>query len=385
MRVCVVTDTLADVNGVSRFVRDMARQARVLGADLRVITSARREVPRWENIVNLAPAWTIPVPRYPDLDAAFVSPRRVARILDDLKPDVVHVSTPGPVGWAGRRWAKRTSVPLAGVYHTDFPAYVSALVEARVLPAVTCAYLRSFYRPFALVLARSEASARTVRTQGIIAAEVLRTLPAGIDTDLFHPSRRRAGAWAGLGVPQGARVVLYVGRLSVEKNLPLLVRVWRQVSGLRTSSACSAVLALVGDGPFALRMRQALAGTPTIFVGVHSGEDLATLYASADLFVFPSATDTLGQVVLEAQASGLPALVSDRGGPAEIVRDGVSGMVLPADDADAWARAVARLLDDEGTRRALADRARETVAGRSLAAMFDQFWSAHAALAGRTG
>lgn len=372
VRVALFTDTLADVNGPARFIQNVAAQARRRGLPLTILTSTRKPCPAEPNIINVPPRATLPLPRYPELALALPPLRRLLHHVRRLDPDVVHVSTPGPVGLLGVWAARALRRPLLGVYHTDFPAYVERLFRSPRLAGAARLAMRAFYSRFAGVFARSGEYARALERLGLPSDRILPLRP-GIDTRLFSPLRREPAVWNTIpGARPDAVKVLYVGRVSVEKNLPLLVEVWR---GVR--AAAEAQLVVVGGGPYLDAMRKALEAHDAVFVGYRFGEELARLYASSDLFVFPSATDTLGQVVMEAQCSGLATLVSDRGGPREMVLDGSTGLVLPADDPRAWIEAIVALVRDEPRRRAMGHAAARHMRDYSIERSFDDWWSAH--------
>jgi glycosyltransferase involved in cell wall biosynthesis len=381
-RVLLLTDTLADVNGVSRFIRDMGRHARLTGHDLRIVTSTRLPLPEEPNIANLVPRAATSMPAYKNLEIVAPPFRRVRRLIERERPDLLHISTPGPVGvaawWAGRR----LRIPLVGVYHTDFPAYVDHLMDDRALAYATASFMRWFYRPFRLVFTRSQDYADALRGMGLPGERLKRLIP-GTDTDAFHPRFADRGIWARHGLDPRSVKCLFVGRVSLEKNMPLLMTVWRGVQARAQAEGLNADLVIVGDGPYRAPMEQAL-GTSTggvHFLGFRHGEELATLYASSDLFVFTSVTDTLGQVVLEAQASAVPVLVSDQGGPKEVVRAGETGLVLPAADGRAWIEAVVSLIRDDARRAAMGRAAHAYAQTMSIRRSFEHFWAEHEAAA----
>lgn len=375
LRVCLFTDTLGDVNGVSRFIQNVAACAQATGRDLRVVTSTRLAVPRRSNVHNFAPLMARRMPGYDQLEVVLPPARAMWRSVREMRPDVIHISTPGPVGVVGNIAARLLGVPRVGVYHTDFPAYLDHLFGDDAFTWVTRCFLRRFYAGFGRVLTRSEEYAHPLERIGV-ARERLRTLRAGIALDQFGPRFRDVRVWARHGVPHDDIKVLYVGRLSVEKNLPMLARAWERVdAALAARGGARARLIVVGDGPFRAQMERAL--PDAVFLGFRHGEELATLYASSDLFVFPSVTDTLGQVVMESQASGLPVLVSDRGGPKEVVIHERTGLVLPADNIDAWVSAMVRLVCDESERRAMGAAAHAAMQDYSIHASFEAYWRLH--------
>jgi glycosyltransferase involved in cell wall biosynthesis len=216
-----------------------------------------------------------------------------------------------------------------------------------------------------------------------INAEKMVTLASGIDTSDFGHRYEDRSIWQRLGIdPEGVDPskrlkVLYVGRVSVEKNLPIVTQFWKRVRSQCESRGIHAELIVVGDGPYRKQMEQALRHHGAHFLGFRKGEELATLYASSDLFVFPSLTDTLGQAVMEAQASALPALVSDQGGPKSIIRDGESGFVLPGAATDLWVNAMLELLTDDVKRARFSEASIEAMNGRDIRDSFEHYWSVH--------
>jgi glycosyltransferase involved in cell wall biosynthesis len=174
--------------------------------------------------------------------------------------------------------------------------------------------------------------------------------------------------------------LLYAGRLSVEKNLPFLVDAFKQLCEKRGDAA----LVIAGDGPYQTAMKKAVTGLPVYFLGYQNDEQLAPLYASSDLFVFPSKTDTLGQVVIEAQAAGLPVLVSDHGGPKEVMDDQITGQILPVETPTVWSEAIDSLLQDTPRRSRMSRTAPHRMARFSLGQMFESFWDEHVKAATRS-
>ncbi|HYE63378.1 MAG TPA: glycosyltransferase family 1 protein [Phycisphaerales bacterium] len=377
MRVLLFTDTLADVNGVSRFIINLAEHARATGHDLHVATSTRFACPKAANIHNLKPLAAVRMPGYPNLDLALPPWRRMLALARELKPDAIHISTPGPVGCVGRLAAKKLRVPLLGVYHTDFPAYIDRLFENELFTSISRQCMRTFYRPFTTLFPRSTDYVGAVRALGI-RADILPLRP-GITLDRFHPRFRDPAIWLthGSRQPPHALRILYVGRLSIEKNMPLLAAIWRDADALLQQQNIPAELVIVGDGPFRAQLEQSLENTRTLFLGFRYNDALSRLYASSDLFLFPSVTDTLGQVVMEAQASGLPALVTDQGGPKELVVNARTGFVLPAADPAVWVRSINDLCANPTQRRVMSAEAHDHLQQFSMAASFDQWWSVH--------
>lgn len=389
LRVCLVTDTLGDVNGVSRFIRTIGTHAAHTGRDLHIITSTRFDCPSEPFIHNIAPRLARPMPGYPNLDIVIPRASALNRCLAHLAPDVIHISTPGPVGSLGRRHALRHNIPLVATYHTDFPAYIAHLFGDDALTWVTTRFMRRFYAPFHRIFTRSHQYRAALRTLGVEADAII-PLAAGIDTEAFSPNFTDPSGkcWHSCpGVRPRALKVLSVGRISIEKNLPLLVRLWPRVVASCSARTIDVQLLIVGDGPYratmAAQLAQAAPADSFVFLGFRHAQELSTIYASSDLFVFPSTTDTLGQVALEAQASGLPVLVSDQGGPREYVDHECNGLILPvrAGAERMWADALVSLAIDAPRRIAMSRAAAAKVAPLSIRHTLDQFWAVHDDLA----
>jgi glycosyltransferase involved in cell wall biosynthesis len=377
LRIALFTDTLGDVNGVCRFIQNTASMANQTDRDLRVYTSTRFPVPGWRNILNFPPRLATTMPGYQNLELALPPTGPMIRAAIDQQPHVVHVSTPGPVGMAGLRAARRLGVPVLGVYHTDFPAYIEKLFDDTVCTWACTQHMKHVYRRFATIFTRSEDYRVALDRLGIPRSR-MQTLRPGIDIELFHRRHRDPGIWrTQAGVSPATLKVLYCGRVSVEKNMPLLADAWKLAAAELSRRSVGAELIVIGDGPYRATMQRELDPHGARFLGFKHGKELSALYASSDLFVFPSTTDTLGQVVMESQSSGLPVIVTDQGGPKEVVRDGVTGLVLRADDPAEWARRIVALLTDHEQRRRMGEAAHQSMQDYSFRASFDHYWSVH--------
>jgi len=376
MRVSLFTDTLGDVNGVCRFIQNAADAANRSGRDLQVITCTNFPTPEWPNIRNFAPMFSTRVPRYEHLEIVLPPITRILRHIDRHRPDVVHISTPGPIGLVGFLGARIMRVPVLGVYHTDFPAYVEHLFDDRAFTWMTRRFMRGFYSRFRRIFTRSEDYVRTLTGLGIQRERILALAP-GVDTATFNTRFRDRSVWRPLGADESTVKVIYVGRVSIEKNLPLLTTIWKMAIARLAPGEARPELIIVGDGPYRAPMERELEGLGARFLGFRHGAELSALYASGDLFVFPSTTDTLGQVVMESQASGLPVIVSDQGGPKEVVGEGRTGFVLPATEPARWAERILELVRDGGRRRAMGAAAHAAMQGLSIERSFEHFWAAH--------
>ncbi|MEY2550679.1 MAG: hypothetical protein QOG12_823 [Verrucomicrobiota bacterium] len=363
------TDTLDDVNGVANTIRKMTAAGMAAGEKLIVVTSRRRlevdEIP----IKNFRPIGEFELPEY-ELQRLSFPP--IMQILDYIQREQfteIIISTPGPMGLVGLLAAKMLNLQTSGIYHTDIPEYVRILTEDRFLESLAWSYMHWLYGQVDTVFVNSEHYRKCWIDRGF-APEKLKILPRGLDTDLFNPTRRDLKFWPGSGANGKEVRLLYVGRISREKDLDVLAAAYKKIR----KAGHPVKLYLVGDGPYA----EALAATlpDAVFLGYLTGEKLAKAYASADAFVFPSTTDTFGNVVLEAQASGLPVIVSDIGGPKELVDDGRTGFVTKAHDPEDFARAIERISGDASLRARMGEEARRQVIDRSWPGAFRKFWQA---------
>lgn len=377
MRISLFTDTIGDVNGVCRFIQNVAEQAHATGRDLQVITSTRLPYPPLPNVHNFDPVWATTMPRYQNLEVALPPLIPILRHLDHHQPDCIHVSTPGPVGMIGFLAARMLRIPVLGVYHTDFPAYIDRLFEDHAFTYACERFIRLFYKPFQTIFTRSGDYADALVRLGIQPERITRLMP-GFDADVFHTRYRDPNLWSRFeGVNPASVKVLYVGRVSVEKNMPFLTTVWKQTHARCREQGLDAELIVVGDGPYRERMERELRRTPARFLGFRHGRELSDIYASSDLFVFPSVTDTLGQVVMESQGSGLPVLVTDQGGPKEVVRDGTTGYVLSTANPTAWVERIVGLVADDERRARMGRAAHESMQPFSIRHSFEHFWEVH--------
>lgn len=280
--------------------------------------------------------------------------RGVERALSDFAPDLVHVVSPTPMAvWAQRR-ARALGVPVVASFHTHFVSYFR-YYGARALEPGGWAVLRWFYRRCARVYAPSRTIADELAAHGIRHVEIW---SRGIDLDRYSPAHRDEALRRAIGAGSDVPLVLLVSRLVKEKDLADLVAAER----ILRDRGVVFRLALVGDGPMRLELESAL--PDAVFAGHLSGAALSRYYASADVFVFPSTTETLGNVVLEALASGLPAVVVDRGGPRDLVDDGRTGYIARPNDPADLADRVERLVRDAELRARLGAAARASAVDR---------------------
>lgn len=376
MRVSLFTDTFSDINGVCRFIQNVAERAHESGRDLEVITSTRKGGPEMPNVYNFDPVFTMKLPKYDNLDICLPPVMKILRHLDQHQPDVIHISTPGPVGCIGFLAAKMLRVPVLGVYHTDFPAYIDRLFDDHGMTTMCEKFMRSFYKPFSAIFTRSDDYVESLARLGLPRERMVSLMP-GFDASMFHAKHRDPRIWKKLGIEDDSVKVLYVGRVSVEKNMPFLTGVWKSVRKRLKDQNVRARLVIVGDGPYREKMEAELKGRDASFLGFRHGDELSAIYASCHMFAFPSTTDTLGQVVMESQGSGLPVIVTDKGGPKEVVEHGRTGFVLDSQDAELWVEHLTTLITDHARRADMGAAAHESMQKYGLEHSFEHFWDVH--------
>jgi glycosyltransferase involved in cell wall biosynthesis len=294
----------------------------------------------------------MPLPLYPELKLALPRPA-VAEALDRFNPDLVHVVNPAVLGLGGIWLAKTKGYPLVASYHTHLPKYLEHYGMGMLEPLLW-ELLKAAHNQASLNLCTSTAMVGELSDKGIQHTDLWQR---GVDTELFRPELRSEAMRTKLlgGRSDTGKLLLYIGRLSAEKQIERIKPVLEALPDAR--------LALVGDGPYRQQLEKIFAGTPAQFVGYLAGEELAAAYASGDAFVFPSSTETLGLVLLEAMAAGCPVVGANRGGIPDIVSDGVNGCLYEPEGPDGGAAsltaAVQRLLGDTSERQALRHNARQ--------------------------
>jgi glycosyltransferase involved in cell wall biosynthesis len=298
----------------------------------------------------------VPFPPYPRIKLSPAHPG-VGRALRRFGPDLIHTVNPFILGPGGIYYARRLKVPLVASYHTNVATYARYYRLGLGVDA-TRWYTRQLHNRATINLCTSETTMNYLLGEGI---KRVRLWPQGVDARHYHPGKA-SGPWRERlsGGHPSERLLLYVGRLAPEKGIERLKAVLREVSGTR--------LAIVGDGPARPSLERAFTGTPTVFTGLLHGEDLAAAYASADAFLFPSTTETLGIAMLEALASGLPVVAARSGASGEVVSEGESGLFYEPSSPATLVAAVRRLCSDDDLREALARGARAAAEKRDWGA-----------------
>src|SRR6266849_9022315 len=362
------TDTLEDVNGVATTIRKMTAAGAAAGKELIVITSRNElnidDIP----IKNFKPIGEFELPEY-ELQKLSFPP--ILQMLDYIQRErftEVIISTPGPIGLTALLAAKMLNLQISGIYHTDFPQYIRILTEDSFLESMAWRYMHWFYGQLDVVFVNSEEYRQSWIKRGFDPAK-LKIFPRGLDTELFHPTRRDPAFWEKFTAANGQIRLLYVGRISREKDLDVLANAYRRLR----DEGLPVQLFVVGHGPYSEALAKSLPAA--FFTGYLRGTELATAYASADIFVFPSTTDTFGNVILEAQASGLPVVVSDSGGPKELVADKANGLITRSHDVEDFTRAIRTLVTNRALRERMGESARHSVIDLSWPSAFRKFWA----------
>lgn len=376
LRIAVVTETYPpEINGVATTLAQLIRGLRQEGHRIELTRPRQSEVdPGWwaDRFREVSPGRSggvacpspdeefsecltvgVPIPRYPGLRLGLPARLALERRWRRLRPDVVHIATEGPLGWSALGAARRLGLPVVSEFRTNFHAY-SAHYGIGHLRRWVLAYLRRFHNRCAVTMVPTAGLVQQLQGSGF---ERLKVVARGVDAERFHPSRRCVALRTSWGAGPDTPVVISVGRIAPEKNLELLVSGFRRMRLVRPD----ALLVVVGDGPARAWLEERL--PDAVFAGRRAGEDLARHFASADLLMFPSLTETFGNVTLEAMASGVAVLAFDYGAAGQVVHTGVHGWTVPFGQAAAFEEAAAGALDHlEGVRR-LGRQARETAEG----------------------
>lgn len=377
MRILIVSDTVFDDNGVSRFIQDMASESVKKSKELTVLTSSpiqREEIS--PNIINLKPFLSFKMPFYHELFLVIAPFMLFLKTVKELQPELLHISTPGPVGIMALYASWKYSIPFVSTYHTDFPSYIYKITKNKMLKKLMTWYMQFFYKKAKLVLTRSNAYTSVLKTNISISSNKIRSLRAGTDTNKFHPKYKTDGLWSQYGIKGDSIKLLYVGRLSAEKNFEWLIFFF--MNNIQLMREKNIELIAVGHGK-ALKKSKEFKKNSIHLLGIKRGEELSRIYASSDIFITPSVTETLGQVVLEAMASKLPCIVTNEGGPPLFVTD-KCGYSLKFGNDTSWLEALTSLADSKELRDAMSEESFQRIKKFSIESSFDEFWEIHSSL-----
>jgi phosphatidylinositol alpha 1,6-mannosyltransferase len=313
-----------------------------------------------------AEMWSVPsiaFPWYPDYRIALPGYRAFESELTRFAPDILHIHSPCPLGCAAVHWGRHNGVPVVATYHTHFASYAK-YYKVKALEVFGWNYLRSLYHSCQRLYVPSVPILHELASRGL---KHLAFLPHGVDADVFSP-RHSSRQWRNRFAPNGEKVLLYAGRLVWEKDLHTLVEVYK----LLRSSWSDWTLALAGDGPIRGELQTAMPDAR--FLGSLSGRELSAAYASSDVLLFPSTTETFGNVVIEGMASGLVPVCAAEGGAGGSIQHGISGFVTNPRDAGDIVRHIRLLLDDRGRLAKMGKAARAYARTQTWGGIFERLF-----------
>ncbi|MWC29053.1 glycosyltransferase family 4 protein [Paenibacillus sp. MMS18-CY102] len=387
MRLALFTDTYdPEVNGVARTLGRWTEYLRQQGVEVQVFAPdpALGHAPR-QSSIQVQRFASLPFFLYPECRWALPNPFPVRRALLDFKPTLIHVATPFNMGLFGIHYAKKLHIPLVASYHTHFDRYLP-FYNLQWMVKMLWRYMVWFHQDCHSIFVPSP-STRSDLVQRGWREERLQVWPRGIAQDQYYPGANRSEVLASHGIEPDRFAVLYVGRLAPEKDIGIAIDAFEQ---FRAASCPEAVLLIAGDGPSAAELAERCKRDqlPVSFLGFTELPVLRELYAAADIFLFPSSTETFGNVVLEAMASGTPVVCAAAGGVADTVRHRENGLLCEPGNVEAFASALGLLYRNPELRLILAERGIAYAQSQSWEAIFDrllsQFREAEAGEGGKT-
>ena len=375
LRVAFVTETYPpEVNGVANTAAQFVEGLRARNHEILLVRPRQSRADHAGGDAGFREVLMrgLPIPRYPGLKMGLPAKQALVNMWSRHRPDVVHIVTEGPLGWSALQAAHKLKLPVSSDFRTNFHAY-SRHYGIGWLQKPIAAYLRKFHNRTLLTLVPTEAMRRDLATRGF---RNLRVVARGVNTQRFSPLHRSETLRAGWGALPDDIVVLHVGRLAPEKNLEPVLTAFDQIRRAEPRAR----LVFVGDGPARESLR---ARCPdAVFAGMRTGADLSAHYASGDLFLFPSLTETFGNVTVEAMASGLAIVAYDYAAAAEYLVNGSSAMLAGYDDAGEFTRLAAALAADRPRMREFGRLARQTAEKLAWGQVVEQFEMLLLAVAG---
>jgi glycosyltransferase involved in cell wall biosynthesis len=344
--VALAGDNLDEVNGIALHTRTLVRTFRRMDKPVYLVGVAfhtkkpRMEVPTG-SIFMVPGRCSMDLPGYQSIEIAVPRIELLLRLLKKYPLDLIEIETPNPVGLAGLIIGKLLGIKTVSHYRTDLPSYFKILIKSKAGVWWATQWVKTFTRFGGPIIVPSEAFKKKVNQMGVPERRIYK-LPRGVALNMFHPDKKSEEAWIKFASGLSGTRIVYMGRISREKNLQLLADAFPRLLEQRPEAG----LVVIGDGPYLEEMKQCLSNTDrAVFTGVLRGHDLAGVMASADIMVFPSTTDTFGNTVLEALASGIPSIVSDQGGPQEIIEEGKSGLIFKGNDIGDFLAKIIYLID----------------------------------------
>ena len=365
MKIVLITETFPpEVNGVAMTNQRLVRGLLAKGHEVVLVKPGKKkEAGEHESGWSVVPIFGVPIPNYQGLRFGLPRPGKLKGLLRKVQPSVVHVATEGPLGVSAMRAARKLGIPVTSTFHTNFQDYC-ADYGFPFLEKWAMRYLRWFHNSCVLTTVPDPGLIERLRTNGV---KHLELLGRGADTALFAPSRRDEGLRREWGASPEDPVAIYVGRAAAEKNIPLALEAWQ-----RARAKCPALkMVVVGDGP--VRRKLAKRWPDVVFAGMRYDEDLARHYASADLFIFGSTSETFGNVVIEALSSGLVVLTYDYAAGHQFIGSGENGYLAPLDDREAFCRQTVELVEGRDDWSKIREEARSTAESYPWQNTIDRF------------
>ncbi|GGA89534.1 glycosyltransferase family 4 protein [Ornithinibacillus halotolerans] len=362
MKIAIFTDTFApDVNGVAKTLKRFTNYLEQKGHEYRVYAPTSSIGSLYSNDVHRFKS--LPFFLYPECRLALPNMLQVKEELIQFQPDMIHVATPFNVGLCGLHYAKKLNIPLVGSYHTDFDKYLE-YYDLQFLTKILWRYMRWFHRPMQKIFVPSIDTKEHLSRRGFTKLDIW---PRGIDCSLFHPNYNKQLVRDTYHIKEDY-ILLYVGRLAPEKDVLLLPEIHAQLPERMKSQVHWLV---VGEGPEQEKLRKKAPKQMT-FTGFLTGTELAHVYVAADLFVFPSPTETFGNVVLESLASSTPAICANSGGVRTIVIDQETGILCEKNNSTDFAKAIESLITNEVKRKQMGVKGRQYAVTQSWDRIFDE-------------
>lgn len=360
MRLALFTDTYyPETNGVSKTLQLLVKYLKKKGNQIKIVA------PAYDHLEPSEDCWLVRSSSfflYPSCQIAYPNRSEIESVMDSFCPDIIHVATPAGIGLSGRKYALIKGIPLIGSYHTNFDQYLT-YYGFDLLEPLYWMYLKWFHSGCDINFCPSESTLKVLRRNGFKNLEIW---TRGVDQDVFHPhfySQELREAW-------GAKekiVLLSVGRLAREKNIQLLFRAYGMMS---EEIRKKLKMVIVGQGPEMEPLKD-IAPEGTVFTGMLSGTDLSAAYASADIFTFTSHSETFGNVLLEAMASGVPVICPLAGGVLDILQEGKNGIGFQPDDPGSLADKIQKIVMHDAVRSRLSKGARNYALQQSWGNVFD--------------
>lgn len=361
LKIAIFTDTFApEVNGVAKTLKRFTEYLDEQGIEYRVFAPKSSNEDLYSS--NVHRFLSLPFFLYQECRLALPKMSNVREELQLFQPDIIHVATPFNMGLCGLHYAKKLNIPVVGSYHTNFDKYL-AYYDMQFLSRVLWKYMHWFHRPLKKIFVPSTDTKEQLQKRGFTNLSIW---SRGVDISTYHSNYNEQRVRDAYQIKE-KYILLYVGRISPEKDVNLLPDINKK---LLQKGIDNVHWLIVGDGPLKDEMEQT-ASTNMTFAGYITGEDLAEIYAAANLFVFPSATETFGNVVLESMACGTPVIGVNAGGVRTIIKDGVTGILCEEKDNDAFTEAIIRMLSNRVERETMRLEVKKYAKTQAWDAIFD--------------